>query len=153
MKKTVPVLEPAAPSHANKSKAFVSTSSRLRPKIAEQLPRSKRAKAANGANGGADESNGHLDAAQVLSALMALKNGDFSIRLPSFWTGIAGKVADTFNETAEMMSRSTEELSRISRVVGKEGRIQERLTVIQATGAWSERVNSVNNLIDCLAHP
>jgi HAMP domain-containing protein/signal transduction histidine kinase/DNA-binding response OmpR family regulator len=153
MKKATPILEPPIPSHANKGKALISTSSRLRPKIGEQLPRSKRGKADNGANGGAGESNGHLDAAQVLSALMALKNGDFSIRLPSFWTGIAGKVADTFNETAEMMSRSTEELSRISRVVGKEGRIQERLTVIQATGAWSERVNSVNNLIDCLAHP
>ncbi|HVV72106.1 MAG TPA: HAMP domain-containing protein, partial [Verrucomicrobiae bacterium] len=84
---------------------------------------------------------------------MALKQGDFGARLPVSWTGIAGKVADTFNHVAEMMQLSTSELSRISRVVGKEGRIQERLTFAHAPGAWSERVNSVNMLIDCLAHP
>src|SRR5206468_708992 len=97
--------------------------------------------------------NGELDASQVLAALTALKKGDFKTRLPMVWTGIAGKVADTFNEVAELMSHSTEELSRISRVVGKEGRIQERLALGHVTGAWSERVDSVNTLIDCLAHP
>src|SRR5438445_1561807 len=97
-------------------------------------------------------SNGHaseLDAEQILAALMAFKKGDFSTRLPVGWTGVAGKVADTFNEVAELMSHQTEELSRISRVVGKEGRIQERLSVGHVGGAWSERVDSVNNLIDC----
>jgi HAMP domain-containing protein/signal transduction histidine kinase/CheY-like chemotaxis protein len=105
---------------------------------------------AHGANG---EVNGHLDAEQILSALMAIKQGDFDARLPVGWTGIAGKVADTFNAVAEMMSHSTDELSRISRVVGKEGRIQERMSVGHVTGAWSERVDSVNTLIDCLALP
>src|SRR5207302_4527939 len=85
--------------------------------------------------------------------LISLKKGDFDTRLPVGWTGIAGKIADTFNDFAELMSLSTAELSRISRVVGKEGRIQERLSLGHATGDWSERVNSVNTLIDCLAHP
>jgi HAMP domain-containing protein/signal transduction histidine kinase/CheY-like chemotaxis protein len=93
----------------------------------------------------------HLE--PFLSALVSLKQGDFGARLPVGWTGISGKVADTFNQVAEMMQLSTSELSRISRVVGKEGRIQERLTLAHAPGAWSERVNSVNMLIDCLAHP
>ena len=101
-------------------------------------------------NGGLDDD---FDAEQVLGALMAVKKGDFGARLPVAWNGIAGKVADAFNEVTEMMSRSTVELSRISRVVGKEGKIQERLSMGSATGAWSERVNSVNTLIDCLAHP
>src|SRR5205823_2119254 len=81
------------------------------------------------------------------------KKGDFSVRLPLTCTGGSGKVADAFNEVAELMSHQTDDLSRISRVVGKEGRIQERLSVGHVSGAWSERVNSVNNLIDCLAHP
>src|SRR5262245_54382256 len=97
--------------------------------------------------------DGNFDAEQVLAALMTIKKGDFSIRLPVDWTGIAGKVADTFNEVAELMSNSTEELNRVSRVVGKEGRIQERMTVGHVTGGWSERVNSVNNLIESLAQP
>src|SRR5437016_13014174 len=104
-------------------------------------------------NGGGVTAGTDLNAEQVLAALMELKKGQFGVRLPVAWTGIAGKVADSFNEVTEMMSRSTVELSRISRVVGKEGKIQERLTMGSATGAWSERVNSVNTLIDCLAHP
>src|SRR6516164_6152131 len=50
-----------------------------------------------------------LDAEAILAALRALKKGDFSTRLPVGWTGIAGKVADTFNEVAELMSYHTEE--------------------------------------------
>src|SRR5215468_10995290 len=100
-----------------------------------------------------DEHEDQLDVGKVLAALMAVKRGDFTTRLPVGWTGIAGKVADTFNEVAELMSNSTEELNRVSRVVGKEGRIQERMSLGHVTGGWSERVDSVNTLIDCLAHP
>src|SRR5215468_2293042 len=100
-----------------------------------------------------DEHEDQLDVGKVLAALEALKKGNFSTRLPVAWTGIAGKVADSFNGVAELMSNSTEELSRISRVVGKEGRIQERLSLGHVTGDWSERVNSVNTLLDCLSHP
>jgi len=94
------------------------------------------------------DDHSELDAEAVLSALVAFKKGNFSVRLPLTWTGVSGKVADTFNEVAELMSHQTDELSRISRVVGKEGRIQERLSVGHVSGAWSERVDSVNNLID-----
>src|SRR5260370_13172915 len=34
----------------------------------------------------------------LLNALATLKSGDFSVRLPLDCVGIAGKVADTFNE-------------------------------------------------------
>ena len=107
----------------------------------------------NGAKVSDKSSLQEADANRVLSALIALKKGDFEVRLPVGWTGISGKVADTFNDLAEMMALSTTDLSRISRVVGQEGRIQERLPIGHASGAWSERVNSVNTLIDCLAHP
>src|ERR1043165_9663689 len=82
----------------------------------------------NGTRKNGDQED-QLDVEQVLAALDAIKKGNFSTRLPVAWTGMAGKVADSFNEVAEMMSNSTEELSRISRVVGKEGRIQERLSI------------------------
>ena len=35
--------------------------------------------------------------------------------------GVAGKIADTFNEVIGMNQRMARELDRISRVVGKEG--------------------------------
>jgi HAMP domain-containing protein/CheY-like chemotaxis protein len=95
-----------------------------------------------------------LDGIQILSALTALKKGDFSARLPLEWTGLAGKVADTFNEIAELLADSTGELNRTSRVVAQEGRLTERISPRgDLSGAWVERVNSVNSLIDRLVHP
>ena len=50
---------------------------------------------------------------------MAFKRGDFSARLPEDWTGVPGKIADTFNAVIEANERMTRELERIGRVVGK----------------------------------
>src|SRR6185437_5967681 len=62
----------------------------------------------------------------LLTALTSLKKGDFSARLPIEWTGVAGKVADTFNEVVELNERMTRELGRLSQVVGKEGKLSQR---------------------------
>src|ERR1700751_5315084 len=39
-----------------------------------------------------------LDLRILLRALQAVRDGDFSVRLAGHQTGLAGKVADTFNE-------------------------------------------------------
>jgi hypothetical protein len=88
-----------------------------------------------------------LDVRLILNALITLKKGDFSVRLPMEWIGVAGKVADTFNDVADQMEHSTGDLSRISRVVGKEGKLGERLSSGEVSGGWKERVDSVNTLI------
>src|SRR5207237_3088248 len=67
-----------------------------------------------------------IDMTVLLTALTALRKGDFSVRLPLDWTGVAGKVADTFNEVLELNERMARELARLSRVVGKEGKIDQR---------------------------
>jgi HAMP domain-containing protein/signal transduction histidine kinase/DNA-binding response OmpR family regulator len=94
-----------------------------------------------------------LDMNAILMALAALKRGDFGVRLPVTFTSTEGKVADVFNDVAELLSLTTRDLSRISHVVGKEGKINERLNISGATGSWAERVNSVNTLIACLVTP
>src|SRR6476620_1566494 len=53
-----------------------------------------------------------LDVNQLLKTMMALKRGDFSVRLPMEWTGKAGKIADTFNYVVEMNERMASELER-----------------------------------------
>ena len=75
----------------------------------------------NGVNGHED-----VDVQALLSALTALRKGDFSMRLPSVWLGLAGKVADTFNDVMDQLEGMTSEVDRISRVVGKEGKIKQR---------------------------
>ena len=94
-----------------------------------------------------------MDMSAILVALTWLKRGDFSVRLPVVFTGTEGKVADAFNDVAELLSGTTRDLSRVSHVVGKEGKISERLSISGASGSWAERVNSVNTLISCLVTP
>ena len=89
----------------------------------------------------------------LLSGLMALKRGSTGVRLPVEWTGVAGKVADAFNEVVELNERMASELARLSRVVGKEGRLGQRLSIGDVGGFWEESVESVNELIEDLVHP
>ena len=77
-----------------------------------------------------------LDSKQPLAALTAFKRGDFSAQLLDDWTGIAGKVADTFNDVIRINQRLTQELARIGHVVGKEGRIRQRASLGEASGSW-----------------
>jgi len=94
-----------------------------------------------------------IDASVLLRAMHALKKGDFSVRLPMEWTGVAGKVADAFNEVTELNERMARELARLSRVVGKEGKITQRASLGDVSGSWHDAIDSVNELIDDLVHP
>src|SRR6266496_2498914 len=98
-------------------------------------------------------SSTELDAKQLLAALAAFKRGDFSARLPDEWTGVAGKIADTFNDVVATNQRMTRELERIGRVVGKEGRITQRASLGDVSDSWAEAIGSVNDLIGDLVHP
>ena len=94
-----------------------------------------------------------LDTKALLQVLSSVKKGDFSARLPSGWTGIDGKIADTLNDIIEMMWDSAKEMERVSRVVGKEGKLSQRATLPAAGGAWMTRVTALNHLIEDLARP
>jgi HAMP domain-containing protein/CheY-like chemotaxis protein/signal transduction histidine kinase len=94
-----------------------------------------------------------VDVKQVLRALRQLAKGDFSARLPLDETGIAGEIAEAFNSIAELNGGLTDELSRISAVVGKEGKINQRASLAGATGNWSDCINSVNALVGDLVRP
>jgi HAMP domain-containing protein/CheY-like chemotaxis protein/signal transduction histidine kinase len=94
-----------------------------------------------------------IDTKLLLKTLMAFKKGDFSARLPTEWTGEAGKIADTLNDIIELNEKTTRELERVSRLVGREGKITQRATVPAASGSWVNLVDSVNVLIDDMARP
>jgi HAMP domain-containing protein/signal transduction histidine kinase/DNA-binding response OmpR family regulator len=94
-----------------------------------------------------------LDSSELLNAFVKLKQGDFSVRLPRDWTGVAGKVADTFNEVVELNQRMARELDRLSRVVGKEGKLSQRASLGDVSGSWADAIDSVNELINDLVHP
>ena len=89
----------------------------------------------------------------ILASLQTMRDGDFSVRLPGHWTGIAGKIADTFNEIVTANQQIAQELKRVGQVVGKEGRTRERTRFHQSKGAWGEMGVSVNTLVDDLLRP
>src|SRR5262249_55238399 len=94
-----------------------------------------------------------LEMTALLGALNALRHGRSGVRLPVDWTGVAGKVADAFNDVVEQNERMAEQLGRRSRVGGKEGKRSQRLTLGDVPGFWRESGGSVNDLIDDLVHP
>ena len=90
---------------------------------------------------------------QLLMALLALRDGDFSLRLPADLTGIDGKIADTFNDIAAISERRSKETARVSRMVGKEGKLKQRMNVSGVSGGWADDITAVNMLIDDLVWP
>ena len=94
-----------------------------------------------------------LDTAALLKTLIAVKKGNFTVRLPADATGIAGKIHDALNEIIDMNEQLASELARINTVVGKEGRITQRAALANASGGWASAVESVNGLISDLVAP
>jgi HAMP domain-containing protein len=94
-----------------------------------------------------------LDPEILLTILSAVKNGDFTGRVPHGQTGISGRIYDTLNEIIEKNQTLASELGRISEVVGREGKIAERAKLSDAKGGWASCINSVNTLITDLAQP
>ena len=70
-----------------------------------------------------------LDEAVLLRVLSDVENGDFSVRMPLEWTGVAGKIADRLNNVIAANQTLGAELARVSRVVGKEGRLSQRVAL------------------------
>src|SRR5262244_3465672 len=99
------------------------------------------------------QSTESLNPRLLLKTLTAFKKGDFSARLAGEWTGEAGKIADTLNDIIELSDKTAKELERVSRVVGKEGKIMHRAAVPAAAGSWLRLVDSTNLLIDEMARP
>ncbi len=89
----------------------------------------------------------------ILESLQTMKNGDFSVRLPVAWTGLAGKIADNFNEIVATNEQMAFELKRVGQAVGKEGKTRERIRVERRRGAWDDMEVSVNTLVEDLLRP
>ena len=91
--------------------------------------------------------------AVILQTLLSVRNGDFSVRLPVVWTGLTGRIADTFNEIVGANQQMALELKRLGLTLGKEGKIRERVRFNIPQGAWGEMEGSVNTLTEDMLRP
>ncbi|HEY7642794.1 MAG TPA: HAMP domain-containing protein [Steroidobacteraceae bacterium] len=123
------------------------TQERVRSRTSRALARK------NGSRRTLAKTDTEIDLKKLLRALQAVRDGDFSVRLPSDRTGIGGKIADTFNEIIASNQRVARELERAGQMVGKEGKTRHRITVDRRSGAWGAMESSTNTLIDDLLWP
>ena len=100
---------------------------------------------------GEDSQDAHLR--QILKAMVAFREGDFSVRLPMEWSGIDGRIAEAFNQTIIHEDHTSREIARLSVTVGKEGRLKQRMSLPAAVGGWAVKADSINTLIDDLVRP
>src|SRR5438874_1693648 len=90
---------------------------------------------------------------EVLQVLGAVRDGDFTRRLPGHWDGLTGKIADAVNELVGSNQALATQLERTGQAVGKEGRTKARVRFPRSIGAWAEMESTVNTLIDDLLWP
>jgi hypothetical protein len=90
---------------------------------------------------------------EILRVLVAVRDGDFSVRLPDHWTGLLGKIGDSVNDIVAANQKMAEQLERVGQVVGKQGRTQQRVRFPRSVGSWAAMEESVNTLIDDLLWP
>ncbi|ARF57752.1 HAMP domain-containing protein [Streptomyces gilvosporeus] len=110
------------------------------------------------AKGGRSRNNGttEVDTAalnRLLVALVAMRDGNFRKRLTVSGEGVMSEIAAVFNEVADRNLHLTGELARVRRVVGREGKLTERLEVGAAEGSWAAAIDASNALVDDLVRP
>jgi HAMP domain-containing protein/signal transduction histidine kinase/CheY-like chemotaxis protein len=90
---------------------------------------------------------------QLVEVLKAVKGGDFTVRLPYEKDSIISRVGELLNDIISLNEHMAQELVRVGKIVGQEGRMTERASVGPAKGSWATSVNSVNQLIGDLVAP
>ncbi|MER6633025.1 HAMP domain-containing protein [Streptomyces sp. NPDC000987] len=90
---------------------------------------------------------------RLLAALVAMRDGNFRKRLTVSGDGVMAEIAAVFNEVADRNLHLTGELSRVRRMVGREGKLTERLETGACEGSWAAAIDASNALVDDLVRP
>jgi methyl-accepting chemotaxis protein len=93
------------------------------------------------------------DSRALLEALLAVRQGDFSVRMPLDRMGVTGKIADAFNDIVAANQKMAAQLETVGQVVGRDGRTSTRVKFGLSDGAWADMEGSINTLIDDLLWP
>ncbi|MFC9849016.1 HAMP domain-containing protein [Streptomyces sp. NPDC060223] len=90
---------------------------------------------------------------RLMAALVSMRDGNFRKRLTVSGDGVMSEIAAVFNEVADRNLHLTGELSRVRRVVGREGKLTERLESGASEGSWAAAIDASNALVDDLVRP
>ncbi|MFI5680739.1 HAMP domain-containing protein [Streptomyces cellulosae] len=90
---------------------------------------------------------------RLMVALVSMRDGNFRKRLTVSGDGVMSEIAAVFNEVADRNLHLTGELSRVRRMVGREGKLTERLETGACEGSWATAIDNSNALVDDLVRP
>src|ERR1017187_4405963 len=80
----------------------------------------------------------------ILGAIVAFRDGNFSVRLPTEWAATDGRIAEAFNQASAQKQRISMEITRLSATVGKEGRLKQRVSLPGAIGGGAGEGDSID---------
>lgn len=94
-----------------------------------------------------------LKNSDILRAMQALREGDFSTRLTGDYVGLDADVANTFNDVVSLNEKLMRQLQELGQDIGKNGMTERRCELPEATGDWHACIEIVNELIDDVVLP
>ncbi len=84
--------------------------------------------------------------------MTAARDGDFS-KVPESGHGLVAELTAVFNQIMDRSTHFNTEVQRVKRELVRYGRLDERLSASPGQGAWTSRVNDVNQVLDALVAP
>src|SRR5437763_8083904 len=81
---------------------------------------------------------------RLLAGLTAVRDGDFSTRLPQVGDELMDQMASVFNGMVDQLALFTSEVTRVAREVGTDGKLGGQATVPAVSGTWKDLTDSVN---------
>jgi signal transduction histidine kinase/HAMP domain-containing protein/CheY-like chemotaxis protein len=93
-------------------------------------------------NGDRSLDDGRLQ--QLLRGLKAVRDGDFSTRLPQVDDVLMDEMATVFNGMVDQLALFTSEVTRVAREVGTDGKLGGQAAVPGVSGTWKDLTDSVN---------
>jgi HAMP domain-containing protein/signal transduction histidine kinase/DNA-binding response OmpR family regulator len=81
---------------------------------------------------------------RLLEGLKAVRDGNFSTRLPQVDDVLMDEMALVFNGMVDQLALFTSEVTRVAREVGTEGKLGGQAAVPSVSGTWKDLTDSVN---------
>ncbi|MEX0967537.1 MAG: HAMP domain-containing protein [Bacteroidia bacterium] len=89
----------------------------------------------------------------IIKVVTAVSKGDLTQSLKLEAKGEVAELAETINSMVVDLNRLANEVSRVAKVAGEEGKLTERATLQGVSGSWKEIVDTLNDLLESIVTP
>jgi methyl-accepting chemotaxis protein len=89
----------------------------------------------------------------IIKVVTAVSKGDLTQKLTLEARGEVAELAETINSMVVNLNRLANEVSRVAKVAGQEGKLTERASLTGVSGSWKEIVDTLNDLLESIVSP